>query len=72
MENPFKMGDLGIPLFLETPIYACWSKLFLPETAIPSQKPNNFSQTFATYLYIVCFFFVYHFVFACRRDIWFQ
>ena len=21
MENPIKMGDLGIPLFLETPIY---------------------------------------------------
>ena len=22
MENPIKMGDLGVPLFLETPIYA--------------------------------------------------
>ena len=21
MENPFKMDDLGVPLFLETPIY---------------------------------------------------
>ena len=21
MENPIKMGDLGVPLFLETPIY---------------------------------------------------
>ena len=23
MENPIKMDDLGVPLFLETPIYLC-------------------------------------------------
>ena len=23
MENPIKMDDLGVPLFLETPIYWC-------------------------------------------------
>ena len=23
MENPIKMDDLGVPLFLETPIYIC-------------------------------------------------
>ena len=23
MENPIKMEDLGVPLFLETPIYTC-------------------------------------------------
>ena len=27
MENPIKMDDLGVPLFLETPMYmACRSK----------------------------------------------
>jgi len=26
MENPIKMDDLGIPLFLETPIWRCWIK----------------------------------------------
>ena len=24
MENPIKMDDLGVPLFLETPIYPPW------------------------------------------------
>ena len=24
MENPIKMDDLGVPLFLETPIYIIW------------------------------------------------
>ena len=27
MENPIKMDDLGVPIFLETPIYwVCWEK----------------------------------------------
>ena len=25
MEDPIKMDDLGVPLFLETPIYASWT-----------------------------------------------
>ena len=24
MENPIKMDDLGVPLFLETPMYPCY------------------------------------------------
>ena len=24
MENPIKLDDLGVPLFLETPIYVCY------------------------------------------------
>ena len=24
MENPIKMDDLGVPLFLETPIWTCY------------------------------------------------
>ena len=26
MENPFLMDDLGVPLFLETPIYIIYTK----------------------------------------------
>ena len=28
MENPFKMDDLGVPLFLETPIWANLKQIF--------------------------------------------
>ena len=31
MENPIKMDDLGVPLFLETPI----SVVFLPKKLVP-------------------------------------
>ena len=27
MENPIKMDDLGVPLFLETPIYPIYKKV---------------------------------------------
>ena len=29
MENPIKIGDLGVPLFLETPKYSCVALHFL-------------------------------------------
>ena len=31
MENPIKMDDLGVPLFLETPIYAPRHPVIPPE-----------------------------------------
>ena len=42
MENPIKMDDLGVPLFLETPIYyiypffPSWLAFFLPSNQIPN------------------------------------
>ena len=63
MENPIKMDDLGVPLFLETPIIwdkvLFWDKLlkaFSKEVAIPSiwlmAKPlkNNSSKYFRVYI----------------------
>ena len=35
MENPIKMDDLGIPLFLETPTWLGWNKDLLGMTNIP-------------------------------------
>ena len=31
MENPIKMDDLGVPLFLETPILLCRSTVESPQ-----------------------------------------
>ena len=42
MENPIKMDDLGVPLFLETPI---WTQEFLPQrygSSIGSPWPASF------------------------------
>ena len=33
MENPIKMDDLGVPLFLETPIYICYRHIFTTSQA---------------------------------------
>ena len=44
MENPIKMDDLGVPLFLETPIYdyICICVYTLPETndIAPENRPG--------------------------------
>ena len=29
METPIKMDDLGVPLFLETPIFSKWKESFM-------------------------------------------
>ena len=29
MENPIKMDDFGVPLFLETPVYVCVCIIYL-------------------------------------------
>ena len=44
MENPIKIDDLGVPLFLETPIYVCvcGAKKLLP---LPYQKHPSISLT---------------------------
>ena len=53
MENPIKMDDLGVPLFLETPILilgqmedtsAVWSLPTLPMTAVDIAKDLSRSQ----------------------------
>ena len=46
MENPIKMDDLGVPLFLETPI-SFWmsSQIFHP----PPQKKKKMSETSMSY-----------------------
>ena len=33
MENPIKMDDLGVPLFLETPIYPKFNPLLYPQAS---------------------------------------
>ena len=39
MENPIKMDDLGVPLFLETP--RCFQEMFfLGDLTMLSQDPN--------------------------------
>ena len=35
MENPFKMEDLGVPLFLETPIFISLGKNLIPTRIAP-------------------------------------
>ena len=40
MENPIKMDDLGVPLFLETPL--CFSFLGFIDHPI---TPNNLAET---------------------------
>ena len=52
MENPIKMDDLGVPLFLETPIYL-YSNDLLPRTA---PTPNPFSR-FCEILALMVFVF---------------
>ena len=39
MENTIKIDDLGVPLFLETPIYSWWlkKKTFLKNTVDASE-----------------------------------
>ena len=37
MENPIKMDDLGVPLFLETPIYWAGPELKVSKTNINHQ-----------------------------------
>ena len=43
MENPIKMDDLGVPLFLETPISTSgfWLLLFCPAPRKPPQRKNT-------------------------------
>ena len=46
MENPIKMDDLGVPLFLETPIYTleavfCLIPCLVDQPIIPSMKPSS-------------------------------
>ena len=38
VENPIKMDDLGVPLFLETPIFKPYQRFPLPETNTSSQN----------------------------------
>ena len=35
MENPIKMDDLGVPLFLETPIYSSYGLFFRAQKNVP-------------------------------------
>ena len=44
MENPIKMGDLGVPLFLETPICQFFLEIFQVKHAFPGCPP--FRQPF--------------------------
>ena len=39
-EHPIKMDDLGVPLFLETPIYNCFFMAHL----VPQQKAGGLSD----------------------------
>ena len=48
MENPIKMDDLGVPLFLETPISGIRA---LPRTAIRSHSASNEIPCHAGLLY---------------------
>ncbi len=43
-ENPIKMDDLGVPLFLETPMYFC-STLF--------KSGGNHAQSYQTHWWIL-------------------
>ena len=38
MENPIKMDDLGIPLFLETPKYPFWGDQTMTELSLKFDK----------------------------------
>ena len=38
MENPIKIDDLGVPLFLDTPIFASW---FLSASPVPCLSPRT-------------------------------
>ena len=44
MENPIKMDDLGVPLYLETPIYQTWI-LYKPSYG-PHFGPETFDGFF--------------------------
>ena len=41
MENPIKMDDLGVPLFLETPIFFSASKKLHPRLAWSSRSTRR-------------------------------
>ena len=45
MENPIKMDDLGVPLFLETPIYiytySSWETFFFQSLVFFSLETKN-------------------------------
>ena len=47
MENPIKMDDLGVPLFLETPLY------YQPKQCLALSYKGNPSKL--PYIYIVWF-----------------
>ena len=49
MENPIKVDDLGVPLFLETPIFDVQG-IFLSIDI--QQKPLSFDMFFRTSIYI--------------------
>ena len=44
MENPIKMDDLGIPLFLETPTSStgCVSIVFFPHVLTSNKRPKSY------------------------------
>ena len=46
MENPIKMDDLGVPLFLETPIYTN-IPFMEPNTKEENHLPNFFGRGYA-------------------------
>ena len=49
MENPVKMDDLGVPLFLETPIYVCEHTETHRESEI-WMSSGSFSNASATWM----------------------
>ena len=50
MENPIKMDDLGVPIFLETPIWNFWSLNLVPhkkkQQSLPIKNDRFFSHDF--------------------------
>ena len=60
MENPMKLDDLEVPLFLETPFYVKLLEGYVSQTASPSnqmqpKKHDAQKQPCATDLQVACF-----------------